>query len=336
MALLRVVRHGRPALGRAGRLAHLGEDPLELLLVVLEDLLGLLEGDVATTDQRLGVELAHRALLLDQVVHQRLGVRRVVALVVPATAVADQVDDDVLVERLAVLEGQPGDPDAGLGVVAVDVEDRRLHHPGHVGAVERGARRGRRGGEADLVVDDHVDGAAGAVAAQLGEVQRLRDHALAGEGGVTVHEQRQHRERLALVEHVLLGAGDALEHRVDGLEVRGVRRDRDLDLVAGVGEELTLGAEVVLHVAGALHRPRVDVALELAEDLAVALADDVGQHVEPAAVGHPDGDLVEAGLGGRLADLVDQRDRGLAALEAEPLLARRTWSAGRSRTPRPG
>ena len=87
------------------------------------------------------------------------------------------------------------------------------------------------------------------------------------------------------------------------------------------GDELALGAEVVLHVAGALDRARVDVALELAEDLAVLLADDVGEHVEPAAVGHADRDLVEAGLGGGLADLVEQRDRGLAALEAEPLLA---------------
>jgi hypothetical protein len=62
----------------------------------------------------------------------------VVALVVTAPAVADDVDDDVLVERLPELEGQPGHPDAGLRVVAVDVEDRRRDHPGHVGAVDRG------------------------------------------------------------------------------------------------------------------------------------------------------------------------------------------------------
>ena len=85
--------------------------------------------------------------------------------------------------------------------------------------------------------------------------------------------------------------------------------------------ELALGAQVVLHVTGALHRTRVDVALELAEDLGVALADDVGEHVEPTAVGHADGDLVEAVVGGGLADLVEQRDGRLAALEAEPLLA---------------
>ena len=221
--------HREPLVGLGVGLADLAEDPLQLLLVVLEDLLGLLDRDVATTDERLGVELADRALLLDEVVHERLGVRRVVALVVTAPAVADEVDDDVLVERLAVLEGQPGDPDARLGVVAVDVEDRRLDHPRHVGAVERRARRRRRGGEADLVVDDDVDRAAGAVAAQLREVERLGDHALAGEGRVAVDEQRQHRELGAAVEHVLLGAGDALEDRVDGLEVRRVRRDGDGD-----------------------------------------------------------------------------------------------------------
>ena len=43
---------------------------------------------------------------------------------------------------------------------------------------------------------------------------------------------------------------------------------------------------VVLDVSGALDGPGVDVALELLEQLAVALADDVDEHVEPAAVGH--------------------------------------------------
>ena len=183
-----------------------------------------------------------------------------------------------------------------------------------------GPRRAGRGGEADLVVDDHVDRAAGAVATQLGEVQGLGHDALAGERRVAVDEQRQHGVLGAAVEDVLLGPGDALEHRVDGLEVRRVGRDGHLDAVAETREELAFGAEVVLHVAGALDRARVDVALELAEDLGVLLADDVGQHVEPATVGHADADLVEVGLGRGLADLVEQRDRGLAALEAEPLL----------------
>src|SRR6202000_3425764 len=114
------------------------------------------------------------------------GEGRVVGLVMTPLAVADHVDDHVLLERLAVGEGQPGGPDNGLGVVAVDVEDGRLDHPGDVGRVHRRARVLRRRGEPDLVVDDDVHGAAGAVAAQQGQVERLRDPALAGEGGGTV------------------------------------------------------------------------------------------------------------------------------------------------------
>ena len=66
---------------------------------------------------------------------------------------------------------------------------------------------------------------------------------------------------------------------------------------------------------------RVEVPLELGEDLLVRLADDVGQHVEPAAVGHADDDLVQLGLGGRAEHLVEQRDQRLAALQREALLA---------------
>ena len=65
-----------------GLLAHLVEDGLQPAVEVVECELGLLERDVAPAHQRLGVELAHRALGLDPLVHQRLGVARVVALVV--------------------------------------------------------------------------------------------------------------------------------------------------------------------------------------------------------------------------------------------------------------
>ncbi len=50
----------------------------------------------------------------------------------------------------------------GFGVVAVDVEDRGLDHQRHVGRIGRRAAVLRAGGEADLVVDDEVDGPAGA------------------------------------------------------------------------------------------------------------------------------------------------------------------------------
>ena len=81
---------------------RLGEGALEAVLEVAVRLLVLLLGDVAASDERLGVELADRALRLDEVVHERLRHRGVVALVVAAAAVADEVDDDVALELLAV------------------------------------------------------------------------------------------------------------------------------------------------------------------------------------------------------------------------------------------
>ena len=62
-----------------------------------------------------------------------------------------------------------------------------------VGYTEVRADAGR-GGEAELVVDDDVHRAAGAVAGQARQVERLGHHALAGEGGVAVDEHGHARE----------------------------------------------------------------------------------------------------------------------------------------------
>ena len=136
-------------------------------------------------------------------------------------------------KALAELGGNLGDVHHGFGVVAVHVEDRRLHHLGHVRAVGRGARVARIGGEADLVVDDEVDRAAGAVALELRQVQALGHQALAGEGGIAVDQERQHRRALARLAAVLvlLGAHLAEHDGIDDLEMRGVGGQRKVDLV---------------------------------------------------------------------------------------------------------
>ena len=81
-----------------------------------------------------------------------------------------------------------------------------------------------------------------------------------------------------------------------------------------------MAPEVILDVAGAVRLRRVQVALELAEDLRVRLADDVGQHVEPSAVGHADHDLVEPVLGGLVDRRVHHRNDGLRTFERESFL----------------
>ena len=77
---------------------------------------------------------------------------------------------------------------------------------------------------------------------------------------------------------------------------------------------------MVLHVPRPLHGPRVDVSLELLEQLAVTLADDVDQDVQPTAVGHADGHLGQARSGRLVDDRINERDGRLPALETEPLL----------------
>src|SRR5712691_487559 len=53
------------------------------------------------------------------------------------------------------------------------------------------------------------------------------------------------------------------------------------------------------------------------EDGAVRLAHHLRQHVEPAAVGHADADVLDAERAAALDDLLQRRDHGLAAVEAE-------------------
>ena len=219
------------------------------MLEVVERLLGFLEAQLAPLHERLGVQLAHRATLLDELVHERLGVARVVALVVPVAPIADHVDHDVLVERLPEHVRQPRHADARLGIVAVHVEDRGLDHLGHVGGVGGAAGVLGRGREPELVVDDEVDGAADAVARDVAHVEALGHDALAGERGVAVHQDRQDGVRAGPVDEVLPGAGHAPDHGVDRFEVRGVGGELDRDVGTGRAHELARRAEVVLHVA---------------------------------------------------------------------------------------
>ena len=213
--------------------------------------------------------------------------------------------------------------DARLGVVAVDVEDRRLDRLGDVGAVQRRAGVLRRGREADLVVDDQVDRAADAVAADVAHRQALGDDALAGERGVAVDEHRQHGERSRRARSGPAGRGPcpctigSTVSRWLGLAASSTRMSAPDGLTY-----LPVTPRWYLTSPEPCTVRRVDVALELGEDRLVALAHDVGQHVEPAAVGHAERRRASRPASAALGeDLVEDRDRRLGALDAEPLRA---------------
>jgi hypothetical protein len=175
---VRPAEPGPAALEPVGLVRQIGLGGLELAFEQLGELVddavdaGLV--DHAFAHQPLAVERADRRVLPDLGIHERLGEARLVALIVAEAAVAPHVDDDVALEALAELHRHLGDEGDRLRIVAVDVEDRRLDHLGHVRRIGRGARELRRGGEADLVVDDEMDGAAGAVAGQAGKAEASR------------------------------------------------------------------------------------------------------------------------------------------------------------------
>ena len=123
----------------------------------------------------------------------------------------------------------------------------------------------------------------------------------------------------------LHGPRRPFDDRVGRLEVARVGGERDGNL-AGAGRALRPGAEVILDVAAAAlgiggDRLQRTLALELAQDRLVRAADGVREHVEPAAVGHPDHDLVGAVRRRELDRLVEHRDHHIEPLERELLLA---------------
>ena len=283
-------------------------------------------GQHALRHQLVAVQAPRARVLGDLLVHQRLRQARRVLLVVAELAEADDVDDHVLVEQLAVVQRQLGAQHHRFGIVAVDVQHRRFDHLHHVGAVQRGAAVARvAGGEADLVVDDQMHRAAGVVAARLRQRQRLHHHALAGEGGVAVHQHRQHLVAVLVAAPVHARLDRALDHRVDDLQVAGVEGQAQVHRAAGRAD-VAGKALVVLDVARRQVFGRGVV--ELGEHVLGHLAQGVDQHVQPAAVRHADDDLLHAALAGALHHLVHAGDEALAAFQRRSASGRRTWCAG--------
>jgi hypothetical protein len=245
----------------------------------------------------------------DHLAHERLGVGRIVGLVVPVPPVADQVDDHVLAELLPERDRELRRVHAGLGIVGVHVEDRRLDQLGAVARVLRESVVARIGREADLVVHDDVDRAAGPVALELRERERLEHDALAGERRVAVDLQRDDFRALGVAAVVLLGADDPLGDRIDPLEVTRVRAQRQVHALAGARAAIGRVAAVVLHVARALRVRRHERGLERGHDRVVRHVQGVGHDVQAPAMGHREHDLRGAELGRTFGDGVEHRDQ---------------------------
>ena len=197
------------------------------------------------------VELVEERALFDDGVAARLGDGGVVGFVVAVATVADEVDDDVGVEALAILGGDGGDAHGGVGVFAVDVEDGDGQALGEVGGEAGGVRLFGVGGEAEEVVGDDVHGAADAVAGEGGHVERLGGDALAGEGCVAVEDDGKDLLLAFFADADLPGAGAAHGDGVDGFEMAGVGGEVKCDGLASGRGVVAGGSHVVLDVTAA-------------------------------------------------------------------------------------
>ena len=91
-----------------------------------------------------------------------------------------------------------------------------------------------------------------------------------------------------------------------------------MDLEAGHGDPVAAIAQVVFDVAAAQVQLGIDVG-ELAKDFLRAFADDVREHVEPAAMGHAHYDFANALVAGFFDRQVQQWDQAFGSFQREAL-----------------
>ena len=110
----------------------------------------------------------------DDAVHQRLSCTGLIRFVVSATAITNQIDDDVFLEPITVIRRQLADEQDGFRIVTVHVENRCIDHFCHVSAVfGRAGVFGVRGGETHLVIDHDMNRTAGLVRPSLAGLEGL-------------------------------------------------------------------------------------------------------------------------------------------------------------------
>jgi hypothetical protein len=173
----------------------------------------------------LRVELVERRVVLDERVAARLRDGGVVDFAVAVAAIADEVDDNIGAELVAIVGGDGGDAHDSFGVFGVDVEDGNRKALGEIAGEARGVRLIGVRGEAEQVVGDDLDCSADVVAVQRGEVQRFGGDALAGEGSVAVDDDGKNFLFSVFANAFLIRAGAAEDDGIYGFKMRRVRRE---------------------------------------------------------------------------------------------------------------
>src|SRR6185295_17437044 len=90
---------------------------------------------------------------------------------------------------------------------------------------------------------------------------------------------------------VLARANKSFNNRIDEFEMRRIRRHGKLHLIAAGGVPKPARTLVIFHVALIVRILRMNRAFKACKDSLAELADDIGNHVKPAAMRHSYGYL---------------------------------------------
>ena len=146
-------------------------------------------------------------------------------------------------------------------------------------------------------------------------ITNLGDDPLSGKGGITVDQQGEDPFASTGPVADVAGATLADHHRIDGLKMAGVTGQAQVN-GAPIGLAVGGKALMVLNVAFA-DEGQLQVVLEFGEDIWQRLGEDVGQHVETAAVGHSHHQVGDAPRCSLADQGVEENDQGLAPFEGE-------------------
>ncbi len=187
---------------------HLGQ-LRGLLLRFVVGLLRCLELLGGVGAELLRVNLPELRMILDARVANGLGDCRIVNLAVPVPAVAEQIDDDIGSERVAVFKSEASDARHRVRIFGIHVEDGNRQALGEIGSEAAAGGLVRLGGESDQVVNDDMQRAAHVIARNGSVVEGFRGNALPRERGVAMHDDGNNSVDALIAEVILLGAGTA-------------------------------------------------------------------------------------------------------------------------------
>ena len=237
--------------------------------------------------------------------------RRVIDLRVAVATVADQINEHVRAELIAVVQCHPSDANDRVRIFRIHMEDRNRQALSEIaGKAPAGILAGIRS-ESEQVVDNDVDAAAYAETLQAAQVEGLCTNALPGKGGVAVHEDRQRLAPAFLATPSLLGAHSPQRHGIDRLKMAGVADQANLHAVA---VELAIAARAVMifHVSAAEDGTRIDV-FKASVNVGGRAAHGVANHGQASTMAHRHYAFFGAMCGGSGEDLLHQRyQRGIA------------------------